>query len=601
MKCTVPLTASLAFICMILIFSSALQAGVPELINYQGRLTDSGGDPLDTTVAITFTIYDAATDGNSKWTETHPSVIVVGGLFNVILGGYDTPIPDTVFNNETRYLGITVGEDAELSERTRIVSVGYAMHAGKADTADVAVSAVGSNGWTDDGSTVRLTTETDVVRVGPDNPTTPSLKFDVRGHGGTDSPLLRLYFESSTPTDLLYPALQLYQPSYDHVPFQVLGAGAIVQKFSSNKRDITTTVTIDPDPSNYTFFNAGHVGIGTDSPSRPLTVGDGAKDAFILADGSNAGIEISALSSSEPYLQFQVEGTPKYNFSYRAGSSYLRLRNIGNASDVMKVYDSDDRVIFTTPGLGIGVDNPTRKLDVNGSIRSREDIYSDNTVYSDKVSIGTTSTTRDLTVGDGAGDAFILVDGTNAGIEVSALSSSEPYVQFQVEGTPKYNFSYRAGSGYLRLRNISTATDVMQVYDSDSRVAFPGSFVGIGTSDPDYELDVNGDARVSGTLYATVDNADNLDGIDGSKFLYDVNGANRGYQSATVQYADNAWVTFDTPFSYYPTVVATAQERGVIVTIESWTATGFRIRLTNHDGTTFTGTTYVHWIAIGNK
>ena len=33
-------------------------AEVPQMINYQGQLNDSSGNPLDTTVSIMFTIYD---------------------------------------------------------------------------------------------------------------------------------------------------------------------------------------------------------------------------------------------------------------------------------------------------------------------------------------------------------------------------------------------------------------------------------------------------------------------------------------------------------------------------------------------------------------
>jgi hypothetical protein len=49
---------------------SAIQADVPQLINYQGRLTDGSGVPVaDGTYEVIFTIYDAAVAGNSRWTE----------------------------------------------------------------------------------------------------------------------------------------------------------------------------------------------------------------------------------------------------------------------------------------------------------------------------------------------------------------------------------------------------------------------------------------------------------------------------------------------------------------------------------------------------
>lgn len=103
---------------------SSVLSDSPKMISYQGLLTDSTGNPLDTTVSIVFTIYDALSAGNVKWTETHPGVIVSEGLFDVILGGV-MPIQDTVFNQPDRFLGITVDGDPEISPRTKMLSVGY--------------------------------------------------------------------------------------------------------------------------------------------------------------------------------------------------------------------------------------------------------------------------------------------------------------------------------------------------------------------------------------------------------------------------------------------------------------------------------------------
>jgi len=58
--------------------------------------------------------------------------------------GTGTTLPENLFSTDTtRYLGITVGVDAEISPRTRITSVGYAYHAKTANTADYATQAAG--------------------------------------------------------------------------------------------------------------------------------------------------------------------------------------------------------------------------------------------------------------------------------------------------------------------------------------------------------------------------------------------------------------------------------------------------------------------------
>jgi len=105
-------------------FSGIQAANIPQMINYQGQLSDSSGNALDTTIQIVFRIYDDSTGGTADWTETHSSVIAVGGLFNALLGSV-TALPDTIFNDTARWLGVTVGGDSELSPRTKVNSMPF--------------------------------------------------------------------------------------------------------------------------------------------------------------------------------------------------------------------------------------------------------------------------------------------------------------------------------------------------------------------------------------------------------------------------------------------------------------------------------------------
>ncbi len=57
----------------------------PNFINYQGRLTDPGGVPLDGSYQIAFSIWDDLTSGTQLWAETL-TVAVDDGFFNVTLG-----------------------------------------------------------------------------------------------------------------------------------------------------------------------------------------------------------------------------------------------------------------------------------------------------------------------------------------------------------------------------------------------------------------------------------------------------------------------------------------------------------------------------------
>ncbi len=158
---------------------SSTQADIPQVINYQGRLTDSTGTPVDTTVDFTFTIYSDSVAGTSLWTETHTSVTVQKGLFSVLLGSM-TPLSNTVFDGSVRWLGIQAGSSPESTSRLPLVSSTYAYRAGYADTAAYALSAPGGggNGWIDNGNYIRLETSADSVGIGV---VVPSAKLDVNG------------------------------------------------------------------------------------------------------------------------------------------------------------------------------------------------------------------------------------------------------------------------------------------------------------------------------------------------------------------------------------------------------------------------------------
>ena len=75
------------------LISTLAKAATPSQVNYQGRLTNAGGTAVpDGSYSVVFTVYDAQSGGNSKWTETQ-SVTTSGGLFTVALGAIQTSLP----------------------------------------------------------------------------------------------------------------------------------------------------------------------------------------------------------------------------------------------------------------------------------------------------------------------------------------------------------------------------------------------------------------------------------------------------------------------------------------------------------------------------
>jgi hypothetical protein len=100
-------------------------ADVPHLINFQGTLSDTTGTPITGTRSMLFQLFSDSTGGYYPlWVETHASVEIQDGLFRVVLGNV-TPLPYSAFDGQERWLQIEVDGET-LLPRTKIASVPYA-------------------------------------------------------------------------------------------------------------------------------------------------------------------------------------------------------------------------------------------------------------------------------------------------------------------------------------------------------------------------------------------------------------------------------------------------------------------------------------------
>jgi len=116
----------IATLLLIFLWASIVAADVPLLINYQGKLLDAAGKPVDGNVNLEFAFYETATGGSPivpPGVISMPDVLVVKGLFNVLL-----QVPSTVFDEAQTFLGLKVN-GSEMMPRGQIVSVAYAYKA----------------------------------------------------------------------------------------------------------------------------------------------------------------------------------------------------------------------------------------------------------------------------------------------------------------------------------------------------------------------------------------------------------------------------------------------------------------------------------------
>ena len=119
---------SAAIVAASLTIAGAASAAVPQSLTHQGRLYDEKGVPVAESTKMKFAIYDAG--GTELWTETH-TVLFDDGYYSVELGSQQ-PFSSDLWGKPSLELGITIGDDPEMTPRAAIRSVPYALVSGDA-------------------------------------------------------------------------------------------------------------------------------------------------------------------------------------------------------------------------------------------------------------------------------------------------------------------------------------------------------------------------------------------------------------------------------------------------------------------------------------
>ncbi|MDO8430259.1 MAG: hypothetical protein Q7S73_02745, partial [bacterium] len=214
-------------------------SGIPTILSYQGRLTNSSGDLVTGTYYFKFSIWDNPTinTGNQLWPSTAHSVsaTVRSGVFNVNIGDTANGFPDPLnynFNtNNTVYLQVEVSSTdsgfEKLSPRQQITSAAFAQIAG-------AVS--GTSTPSSFGTTTPIGNSVVTIEASSSN----AIPLSIRGALNQINNLLQI--QDSTSANLLY----------------LNSSGAL---FASSTLQVTGTSV---------FYS--NLGIGTSTPGSLLAV-----------------------------------------------------------------------------------------------------------------------------------------------------------------------------------------------------------------------------------------------------------------------------------------------------------------------------------------
>ncbi|RKZ25799.1 hypothetical protein DRQ26_05350, partial [bacterium] len=101
------------YLCVFFVFflsALSFSADIPRVINYQGKLFESGG-PVSGTKNIGYRLYDAASGGTLRWEQSAHSVTITDGLFSDTLG---LRIDTTLVKYSSLWLAVVV-EGTELA------------------------------------------------------------------------------------------------------------------------------------------------------------------------------------------------------------------------------------------------------------------------------------------------------------------------------------------------------------------------------------------------------------------------------------------------------------------------------------------------------
>ncbi len=514
----------------LLVFAlSCLAFAIPRQINYQGKLTDSTGVALNGPYTMVFRIYDSPSGGTALWSETHDSVFITKGLFDVVLGE-TTPL-DLPFDRQY-YLEVEVDGEV-LSPRIPMASVGYAFRALWSDSVDWGNIAGVPSDFADGVDDVD---DADNV-VG--NEYNTSLSFDdasdvlsLTDGGGTLTAVIDNEADDLSDNSLgdlgdvdLSGGVSVGQvlkwngsvwlPADDEA-----GTGGIASINGQTGPAITinggTGIAVSAASNTITITNTGDTNPSDDLTTSTTFSGDvsGTYDDLQLGTGVVGNAEIS---NSTQFVDVYTDGTLR--FSVTDGDQKLNLiAGTGidisyNASNHDVTITHEDRSSQGSVNNSNGTVIQDVSLDWSGHVTGLASVNLDNRYARGS---GSTNYLVKWTGTRTVGTSQLYDNGTNVG-----LGDTSPDAKFDVQGKLRISngnylvlsssdggdedFGFKADGENLFIREIEDANKFYMGFYDDSRVSIgvgsevlsvTGSKVGIRTTSPKRELDVNGTVRI---------------------------------------------------------------------------------------------------------
>ena len=289
-------------------------------------------------------------------------------------------------------------------------------------------------------------------------------------------------------------------------------------------------IRFDSRPGSNSYINTGNVGIGTTSPDEKLHITDISGANIILNTNTGA-------NNSGVYMSEGSDSTPTQNGAYvyydAAGNAFKIATGTTSLSDRLTIARD-------TGNVGIGTTSPDSKLHVvadNSTIATFESIGAnansktfivqsggDRVIFDIKEAVG--GTAADLAFELGNSEVMRLADTGNVGI-----GTTSPDAKLEIEGTGELSLKINntqysrsliieQGGGYSHLKTshisgvainygqgnagilslFNNTTQAVRI-NANSDSYFNGGNVGIGTTSPGSELEVDGEITTTTITY----------------------------------------------------------------------------------------------------
>ncbi len=376
-------------------------SAIPETISFQGILRDAAGETVaNGPYEIVFTLHDAEQGGDMLW-EENQVLEVTDGVFNAMLG---SAMPFTMDFADQYWLGVAIMGEPELEPRVALSSSPYALRAHYANIGQ-------DSDWAFAGGDIHRLTGNVGIRT-----SAPAYALDVADTARVTA--LRL------PTGATDGAVLTSNAAGD-ATWQVPSSGGMGGVGTTGSIPVLVAPTVLG--NSVMHENLGHVGIGTVYPAAAIEVRGDDQGIRTSSSDSLFMAEMRYDAIWGPLLQGVIQHMPPTLTldAFSPGTGDAGTIILGKMGDA----------------VGIGTDNPGTKLEVIGSISSKETV-ADNT---------------------------------------------------------RIVLRSRADFGYLNLANALAGEGLRFQTDGATRMLMrKDGNIGIGTMDPGTLLDVAGTARVAG-------------------------------------------------------------------------------------------------------